>query len=236
MKIEIRNNKVILDGYVNAVARDSKELHENGIIFVEQIEPKAFERALKRAGNIFCLLDHDYNKVLGSTKEGNIKLKEDNIGLRATCEITDKDVIQSAKENKLRGWSFGFSPLKQKISQLGNGIEHRVVEELNLFEVSIIDENMIPAYDGTSIEERSQNIQVRNQGFENALINIIEDDNKDNNINEKRNKEGDKTKDEDLKQNQDAKEKAKDDIANKFYEIFRKRIADLKAKDKEYQK
>ena len=34
MKIEIRNDSVVLDGYVNAVARDSKELHEGNKTFI----------------------------------------------------------------------------------------------------------------------------------------------------------------------------------------------------------
>src|SRR5574344_954905 len=172
MKIEIRNDSVILDGYVNAVARDSKELKEGGTSFIEQIEPQVFTRALNRANNIFCLLDHNYSKVLGSTKDGNISLREDNIGLRATCTITNPEVIGKAKDNKLRGWSFGFIPLRQKIEKLKSGIEHRVVEEMNLFEVSIIDNEMIPAYDGTSIEERSEKIQIRTSDFENATIDI----------------------------------------------------------------
>ena len=38
MRIEIRNDSVLLDGYVNAVARDSRPmLDENGEKFVEQI-------------------------------------------------------------------------------------------------------------------------------------------------------------------------------------------------------
>lgn len=205
MKIEIRNDSVILDGYVNAVARDSKELKEGGTSFIEQIEPQVFTRALNRANNIFCLLDHNYSKVLGSTKDGNISLREDNIGLRATCTITNPEVIGKAKDNKLRGWSFGFIPLRQKIEKLKSGIEHRVVEEMNLFEVSIIDNEMIPAYDGTSIEERSEKIQIRTSDFENATINIVE------------------SRTEDKKQENEV-----DTRITKYYEGYQNRIANLK--------
>lgn len=49
MQIEIRNDSVLLDGYVNAIARDSKPmLDDNGEKFVEQISPKTFQRALKK--------------------------------------------------------------------------------------------------------------------------------------------------------------------------------------------
>ncbi|WP_242945969.1 HK97 family phage prohead protease [Clostridium sp. DSM 8431] len=60
------------------------------------------------------LLNHDENKKLGSTKEGNLELFEDNIGLRAICTITDRDVIEKAKKGKLRGWSFGFAVNKDR--------------------------------------------------------------------------------------------------------------------------
>lgn len=217
MKIEIRNDSVVLDGYVNAVARDSKELHEGNKTFIEQIEPKAFDRALKRANNILCLLNHNHNEVLGSTKEGTVDLREDNIGLRATCTITNPEVIRSAKENKLRGWSFGFSPLRQKITKLASGIEHRVVEELNLFEVSIIDDKMIPAYDGTSIEERANDIQIRSTDFEDVRIDIVESETRTS---------------DDVKDKQEEKttknDKKVDERVSKYYEAYKNKINILK--------
>ena len=69
--------------------------------------PGTFQRAIDRADEVKILLNHDYSRNLGSTKT-NLKLYEDNIGLRAIAEITDAEVIQKAKEGKLRGWSFGF--------------------------------------------------------------------------------------------------------------------------------
>lgn len=104
MIIEIRNDSVTLYGYVNAVARDSRPmLDENGEKFVEQISPHAFQRAIEKGDDILCLLNHETSRVLGSTRQGNIELFEDNIGLRAICRITDNEVIQKAKNNKLRG-------------------------------------------------------------------------------------------------------------------------------------
>ena len=112
MRIELRQDKVLIDGYVNAVARDSRPIPDtNGERFVEQIMPGAFARALERAKAsnraIDLLLDHEENRKLGDTNS-NVTLVEDNIGLRAICEITDPEVMQKAREGKLRGWSFGF--------------------------------------------------------------------------------------------------------------------------------
>lgn len=154
MRIEIRNDSVILDGYVNAVARDSRPILSNRGKFVEQIEPRAFERALERADNVDLLLNHDKNRKLGSTKEGNLQLFEDNIGLRAICTVTDADVIEKAKKKQLRGWSFGFYSNKDRWEEKDKEIQHRFVEDLDIFEVSIIDNTKTPAYIATSIEQR----------------------------------------------------------------------------------
>lgn len=154
MRIEIRNNSVILDGYVNAVLRDSRPIPSNRGPFIEQIEPRAFQNALDRADNVDLLLNHDKNRKLGSTKEGNLQLFEDNIGLRAICTVTDADVIEKAKNKQLRGWSFGFYSNKDRWEDTDKEIQRRFVEDLDIFEVSIIDNTKTPAYIATSIEQR----------------------------------------------------------------------------------
>lgn len=176
MRIEIRNDSVLLDGYVNAVARDSRPmLDEHGEKFVEQIVPKTFQRALEKNEDIFCLLNHEPSRVLGSTKEGNIELFEDNIGLRAICTITDSEVIEKAKSNKLRGWSFGFEIVKEHEEKLNDNLKRRFVDDMNLLEVSIIDERKVPCYVGTSIETRSDKnskIEYRGEDFVPKIIDL----------------------------------------------------------------
>ena len=178
MRIEIRNDSVLLDGYVNAVARDSRPmLDENGEKFVEQISPKTFQRAVEKNDDILCLLNHESSRVLGSTKQGNIELFEDNIGLRAICKITDSEVIEKAKQNKLRGWSFGFEALKEHEEILGDGFKRRFVDEMNLAEVSIIDERKIPCYVGTSIETRAEKqtkLEYRGEDFKAKIVDNTE--------------------------------------------------------------
>lgn len=181
MRIEIRNDSVILDGYVNAVLRDSKPmLDENGEKFVEQIMPKTFQRAIEKNDDILCLLNHEPSRVLGSTKQGNIELFEDNIGLRAICKITDSEVIEKAKENKLRGWSFGFQAVKEHEEELKDGFKRRFVDEMNLAEVSIIDDRKIPCYIGTSIETRAEKTVKTEFRGEECVAKII--DNTDTSI------------------------------------------------------
>ena len=111
MRIELRQDKVLIDGYVNAVARDSRPISgESGGKFIEQIMPGAFTKALERAKAsgraIELLLNHD--RKVGDTNT-NLQLIEDNIGLRAICEVTDAEVVKEAREGKLHGLSFGFT-------------------------------------------------------------------------------------------------------------------------------
>lgn len=160
MRIEIRNDSVLLDGYVNAVARDSRPIPSVRGKFVEQVMPKAFERALMKAENVDLLLNHDKNRKLGSTKEGNLELFEDNIGLRAICTVFDEEVIKKAKNNELRGWSFGFYINKDHWEEK-DGIQRRYLEELELNEVSILDNTRVPAYIATSIETREEQDVVK---------------------------------------------------------------------------
>lgn len=169
MRIEIRSDSVILDGYVNAVARDSRPIPApGGKKFIERIEPRAFQRALEKAENVDLLLNHNKDRHLGSTKEGNIELFEDNIGLRGICTVKDSEVIEKAKNKQLRGWSFGFYVVKDSWTEDENGIQRRSIEELELTEVSIIDDKMLPVYIATSIEQRGTDevmCETRSEGF-----------------------------------------------------------------------
>ncbi|QUH21084.1 HK97 family phage prohead protease [Alkaliphilus sp. B6464] len=178
MRIEVRNDKVILDGYVNAVDRDSKPIITAKGKCVERIEPRAFDKALGRAENVDLLLNHRKDRKLGSIKEGNLELFEDNIGLRAIATVTDPETIQKAKEKKLRGWSFGMFANKDRIEERSNDIPRRHIEDLNLFEVSIIDDRMSPCYIATSIEQRAGEEVITEQRGDEFRAVIIDESSK----------------------------------------------------------
>lgn len=184
MKIEVRDDKVIIDGYVNAVDRFSKILYDKKGQFIEKIMPSVFRRALEKNDAIKVLLDHDYDKELANTKDNTAKLVEDNIGLRATVEITDADVIEKAKDKKLRGWSFGFICNKEEEIVNKDGLRERSVRDIDLYEVSIIDDKRIPAYVGTSIEMRDGNpavIEYRDEEFDENSFSYEKIDNAEEN-------------------------------------------------------
>lgn len=156
MKINIREDSVEIDGYVNAVERLSKPLNSRIGKFRERIKAGAFQRAIERNDDIHVLLNHDINRDLGSTKQGNLDLHEDSIGLRAKATITDAEVVEKAKRGDLVGWSFGFSDRDVEPTE-ENGVYTRNVKDLDLYEVSILDRSKVPAYDGTIIQARDTN-------------------------------------------------------------------------------
>ncbi|MGR5990694.1 HK97 family phage prohead protease [Bacillus cereus] len=180
MKIEVRGNQVILDGYVNVVDRESRMLPSPRGYFKEKIVPKAFEKALKKAKNVDLLFNHDKNRNLGSTQNGNLELYEDNIGLRAIATVTDEQIIEKARNKELRGWSFGFVSEKDAWEEGESGVQKRSIEELELLEVSILD--MTPAYVATSIETRGENtamIEMRSE--ETAVQTVVDDEREERN-------------------------------------------------------
>lgn len=177
MRIEIRNDSVLLDGYVNAVGRDSKPVITPRGKVVEQIEPRAFQRSLERADNVDLLLDHEKDRKLGSTTEKNLELFEDNIGLRAIATVKDPEVIQKAREKKLKGWSFGMYVNKDNLEERADKIPRRHVEDLDIFEVSIIDDRLSPCYAGTSIEQRAEKEVIAEQrGDEFRAVTVEEEE------------------------------------------------------------
>lgn len=158
MRIELRSDSVVLDGYVNVTLRESRILPSPRGQFVEEIKPRTFERALMKNDSIDLLFNHDRGRKLGSTKEGNLELREDNVGLRAIATVTDSEVMEKARAGELRGWSFGFSSLKDEWSTKADGMQKRSIEEMDLYEVSVLSKT--PAYIATSIESRGEDDSI----------------------------------------------------------------------------
>ena len=166
MEVRINRDSVEISGYVNAIERNSKPLMSRIGQFIERICKGAFKNALKRNDDVHILLNHNWDRDLGSTKQGNLELEEDNIGLKARATITDKAVIQKARDGDLVGWSFGFED-RDVVRTIENGMTMRAVKDLDLHEVSILDRTKTPAYEGTLITARSENrqIQFRSEPF-----------------------------------------------------------------------
>ncbi len=177
MKIKIRADSVEIEGYVNAIERNSKPLMSRIGRFIERICQGAFKKALKRARDVAILLNHDWTRQLGSTAQGNLQLEEDNIGLHARATITDPEVVKAARRGDLVGWSFGFKD-RDVENAMEDGLPLRKVRDLDLLEVSLLDRQMTPAYNGTLVTTRAvdgqEEIQFRGEANIDEDINIEE--------------------------------------------------------------
>lgn len=165
---------------MNVTGRRSRPIPDGkGGYFVEEIEAGAFKRAIEKAEEIKILLNHKWDNILGGTKS-NLKLKEDVIGLRAHAVITDPTVVKKAKEGRLRGWSFRFFKPKEARASLDNGMELRKITDLEIDEVSLIDERMRPWYESTTVEARSEGkeeiiFEVRAEEFDTEIVGLETD-------------------------------------------------------------
>lgn len=151
MNFEIRDGRLHLAGYVNAVERDSKVIMTARGRCVEQVAAGAFAASMADGHEIRMMLDHKRN--IGTTTDGTLSLKEDNIGLYAEASTDDEELMMLAGKGELRGWSFGFVAKDDEIEERSGKEPRRRVKALDLQEVSIL--SVMPAYNGTSIECRS---------------------------------------------------------------------------------
>ena len=158
MEIRIRSDSVEIEGYVNSVERKSKPLLSRMGKFIERICKGAFKRSLDRDDDVRLMLNHE--RDIGGTKDGNLELSEDNIGLYARARVTDPEVIKSARNGDLVGWSFGFTDRDVIMKTDEDGMPLRNVRDLDLKEVSILDRTKTPAYDGTLVSVRADEVEV----------------------------------------------------------------------------
>lgn len=152
MEIRVKGDSVEVSGYVNAVERESSPLRDEKGYFTETIRSGAFAAALQKNPSVPMLLNHDNNHVIA---EGDtLDLREDAVGLHVRATVTDSEVVDKARANRLRGWSFGFVPLRMETEERENAPKHRSVYQMDLIEVSLLDDSRQPAYPATSVYTR----------------------------------------------------------------------------------
>lgn len=162
MIVEIRSDKVILEGYVNATEKWSRPIYEKDIgRFRERVEPGVFSRAMERNPNTQLKFNH--KKDLGDASSGSITLREDAIGLFGHAETDDPDVRAAAENGQLKGWSFGMVVNSDEVKDAPDEepmIKRRYLKDIDLIEVSIL--SVLPAYIATTIvEKREDGSEVR---------------------------------------------------------------------------
>lgn len=155
MKIEIRaDGTAHISGYVNVTEKKSRPVMTPHGKVIEVIEPRAFEAALERAGEVTVTVDHDSGHIYASTTDNSLILREDEIGLHAEVTIRDKELCALARAGKIRGWSFGMYNVRDTVEARADELPLRRISALDLDHVSLIV-GMNPVYSATSVEVRA---------------------------------------------------------------------------------
>lgn len=160
MNLESDDEGLVVSGYVNKTEQESKVLGRTKK-FVEVIKRGVFQRAINNAQHaIEFLAEHDSTRILASTSNNSLELREDESGLFMSARITPtswgKDFYELIKTGLYKDMSFGFSVVEQKWEQRIDGTYKRIITEIELHEVSVVK---IGAYDNTAISARGIDIE-----------------------------------------------------------------------------
>lgn len=157
MEIEERADGLHITGYVNVTGKLSHPVITPHGKVLETIEERAFDRAIKKSGDITVTVDHDSGHVYACTSDGTLELREDAIGLHANVLITDPTVIDMAKKGKIKGWSFGMWNVDDELEQRADGLPIRHVKDFMLDHITLVKDK-IPCYSATSVEYRADSL------------------------------------------------------------------------------
>lgn len=125
----------------------------------ETIAKGAFKRTLAEKADVRALVDHNPSKILGRSKAGTLDVREDAMGLKVAITPPDtqagRDIITSVERGDVDQMSFAFpwSNLEtQKITENEDGTFIRILDDLDLLDVSIVTYAQYPE---TSVTLRS---------------------------------------------------------------------------------
>lgn len=156
MRLETRADGLHITGYVNVTGKLSRPVITPHGKVLETIEERAFDRAIRKSGDISVSVDHDSGHAYATTRDGTLKLSEDAIGLHADVLITDETVIEMARKGEIRGWSFGMYNVVDELEERAEGLPIRHVKDFMLDHITLVKDK-IPCYSATSVEYRAEN-------------------------------------------------------------------------------
>lgn len=160
LRAEGKDNEMCLTGYAALFGVESKNLGG----FKERIARGAFTRTLKEGGDVKALVNHDANQVLGRTKNGSLKLEQDERGLKFKVQLNPqsqahRDLHASVQRGDMDECSFAFTvpdggdSWDDAVDENGVRYARRTLKDVNLVDVS--PAVTYPAYGQTSVAARS---------------------------------------------------------------------------------
>jgi HK97 family phage prohead protease len=139
-----------LSGYAAVFNNDSVPLP-----FIERIAPGAFRKTLTETPDVRLLINHE-GLPLARTKNGTLRLNEDETGLYMDADLPDtqaaRDLYTLVERGDVDQMSFAFRVIRQRWNE---GRTERTLTELSLADgdVSVVT---YPAYPTTTVEAREQ--------------------------------------------------------------------------------
>lgn len=155
--IEIREQEDgtrTIEGY--AVKWDKKsEVLGYWYKFREQFRKGSFANSLQNDDQR-ALWSHDTSQVLGRTKNGTLRLSEDDIGLRFELDLPNttlgNDAYETIKRGDVDGVSFGFQKLVEEWDETDPENIIRTITNAKLLEISPV---AFPAYPDSEVSARN---------------------------------------------------------------------------------
>lgn len=119
--------------------------------FWERVAKGAFKQTLSDGADVRFLVNHDPNLLMARTKSGTLTLSEDSDGLLSKAGMDRRqtytnDVVIALERGDISQMSFAFEVVKDSWEELDDGNELRTLEELRLWDVSVVT---YPAYEDT---------------------------------------------------------------------------------------
>ena len=157
---ENEENKQLVEGYA-AVFNQRTLIWESewsGWKYMEVIDRNAFDNA-DMSDTVFKYNHGDIAMVLARASNNTLIMNTDDKGLRISADIIDTnngtDVYKLIKRGDLNKMSFAFTVKNERSeSDRENKIYTRTITAFDkIYDVAVVD---FPAYDGTSIQERSK--------------------------------------------------------------------------------
>lgn len=161
----IRGNPIVFNSWSRVM---TFETHPGQYIrFQERVSPDAVDRTLKSGSKVLAYWNHERGKVLGSTKNGTLRLRKAaeshmSMELYPTPEFLTTLEAGALKRGDVDQMSFGFNVVEDDWFDYQpdeRGIFHREIKDMTYSEVSIVGE---PAYEATSVQfsERADELRV----------------------------------------------------------------------------
>ncbi len=119
--------------------------------FIETIAPGAFRRSLNSGREVRLFINHDMGQPLATTRNGSMRLTEDERGLKVDATLPDttaaRDLATLIASGVVHSMSFGFSIPRGGDAWSEDG-SSRELREIQLVETSIV--TGFPAYPATA--------------------------------------------------------------------------------------